>query len=510
MDTLLPARRLRRIARLLLLSASLALDACASLPRSDVQPAVGPIRVAGVRGPLSRRRARQVLARLAAEAPGAGSLRRHLAIEQAIADSPLYTDSYVRVLRDGNETFPALFAAIRAARSYVHLEYYIFEDVICDGERLSDLLLRKRQQGVAVSLIYDGIGSLDTPATLFAQLQAAGVQMVEFNPPNPFKGDAPWSINDRDHRKILVADGTVAIIGGINLSTAYERGPSGSRQPAAAEPDSPQQQPWRDTDLEIHGAAVRELDRLFHEHWREQDGAALTDPTAEPAAPAAAPAAATALTTARVTATTAATAATAVTAVTAATAATAARADDGEVVRIIGSSPRRLAARYYVTVLSAIRNAERSVWITCAYFVPTHEEVQDLKRAARRGVDVRLLVPSESDSSPALIVQRSHYAGLLKAGVHIYERDDAILHSKTMVVDGVWSIVGSSNFDNRSVLFNDEVDAVVIGRETGARLQAMFQQDLQHAHPVEAADWQHRSLGTRAREIFWRVWEQLL
>ncbi len=126
--------------------------------------------------------------------------------------------------------------------------------------------------------------------------------------------------------------------------------------------------------------------------------------------------------------------------------------------------------------------------------MPTHQESQALLRAARRGVDVRLLLPSHSDSFPALAVQHSHYHAMLRAGVKIYEREDGILHSKTVVADGVWSIVGSSNFDHRSVLFNDEVDAVVIGAHTGAELEQYFQQDLQHAQRIEAASWGRRPL----------------
>jgi cardiolipin synthase len=161
-------------------------------------------------------------------------------------------------------------------------------------------------------------------------------------------------------------------------------------------------------------------------------------------------------------------------------------------------------------VISAIRNAESSIWITGAYFVPTHQEKEGLIAAARRGVDVRLLLPSRSDSGPALAVQHSHYEELLRAGVKIYERDDGILHSKTMVIDQVWSIVGSSNFDHRSVLFNDEVDAVVLGKETGERLAGDFKADLQHAQAVDPEQWRHRSALEHLRENFWRLWEQLL
>jgi hypothetical protein len=167
-------------------------------------------------------------------------------------------------------------------------------------------------------------------------------------------------------------------------------------------------EPWHDVDLQIDGPAVRELKQLFEQHWISQGGAALAELIAS------------------------------VEALTA-------RGD--EVVRIIGSQGgQRLTPRYYATLISAIRSAATHIWVTAAYFVPTHQEYRALARAARRGVDVRLLLPSHSDSAPALAAQHSHYAELLKAGVKIYERSDGILHSKTVVVDGVWSIVGSSNF----------------------------------------------------------------
>ena len=166
--------------------------------------------------------------------------------------------------------------------------------------------------------------------------------------------------------------------------------------------------------------------------------------------------------------------------------------------------------RYYATLLSAIRTATTRIWIEAAYFVPTHQERLALGRAARRGVDVRLLLPSTTDSKAALAVQHANYGAMLHGGVKIYEREDGILHSKTAVMDSVWSVIGSSNFDHRSVLFNDEVDAVVLSAATGATLEQDFLQDLQHAHQVDYATWRRRPEREKIREEFWRLWQQML
>jgi cardiolipin synthase len=450
-----------------------ALAGCAHIPEVPERVstgAAGEIQVQGARGALSQRATAAVLKRLAAQAPDTGALQRHLVIEQSIAGGPLYTGNRITVLRDGPDTFAATFAAIHQAQHYLYLEYYIFEEVSCNGEQLSDLLIARQQQGVQIDLIYDGIGSLNTPAALFDRLRSAGIRVREFNPIH----SSPLSINDRDHRKILIADGQQALIGGVNLSHDYESGSgpgaSGSGDESAAAKPAATQEPWHDVDLQIDGPAVRELKHLFEQHWLGQGGGqdGLAEDDGTPGA----------------------------------------RGD--QVVRILGSVGGQLTPRYYATLISAIRSAATHVWVTAAYFVPTHQEHRALKRAARAGVDVRLLLPSHSDSPPALAAQQSHYADLLASGVRIYERDDGILHSKTVVVDGVWSIVGSSNFDHRSVLFNDEVDAVVISGATGTQLEQYFQQDLQHATAIDSEQWRRRPFTRKLRERFWRLWEQWL
>jgi len=148
--------------------------------------------------------------------------------------------------------------------------------------------------------------------------------------------------------------------------------------------------------------------------------------------------------------------------------------------------------------------------LSAAYFVPSHQEKEDLEAAARRGVDVRLLLPDASDSARAIAVAHSHYSDLLEAGVKIYETHNLVLHSKTVVIDGVWSVVGSSNFDQRSVLFNDEVDAVVLGSATAQQLQKLFEDDRKNASQIDLATWTNRPFGQKAEEFFARFWQNLL
>jgi cardiolipin synthase len=445
------------------------LTACASVrdvvPTNEAAPQ-STTQIIGARGPLTVGQSKALLSRIATEAGDAGILRRHLAIEEAVAETPLVAGNSIRLLADGEETFPAMFAAIKQAKQHINLEYYIFEDVESGGEHLGDLLMSKRQEGVAVNIIYDSYGSDSTAADFFARLKAADINIVEFNPVNPLDARSGYSLNDRDHRKMLVVDGAKAIVGGINLSTTYQ---SSSLGKSGAPKDKPEQH-WRDTDLEIEGPVVAQLQSLFVEHWSQQKGPPLASEGFFPAVP----------------------------------------AKGTEVVRIIGSTPDHAVPRYYVALLSATRNAEKSIWLSAAYFVPTKEEQEDLIAAARRGVDVRLLLPGDSDSAMAMSVAHSHYAALLESGVKIYETQDLVLHSKTAVIDGVWTVVGSSNFDRRSVLFNDEVDALVLGSASAQELQKMFESDIRNAQQIDLASWNARPLAQKVKELYARIWQDWL
>jgi cardiolipin synthase len=377
-------------------------------------------------------------------------------VNHTIPSALVSTGNNLRVLRDGAETLPAMFAAIRGARRYVHLEYYVIEDVHLRGESLFDLLIAKCKSGVQVAIIFDPVGSSRTPSDFFSGLHGHGVHLLSFNPVNPFKSCSLYAPNCRDHRKILIADGTVAIVGGINMSRSYER-PRVQRR-------------WRDTDLQVEGPAVAQLQSLFLEHWSSHGGTALEERGFYPPL---------------------------------------ARRGQ-ERVAIVGSNSQNGGARFYDVLLAALRAANHRIWITAGYFLPTVALMRELAQAASRHVDVRLLLPSHNDSVAALAVQRSTYAGLLDAGVAILERNSVILHSKSAVIDQSWSCVGTTNIDARSVRYNDEVDAIVLGTRTAQTLAQLFLDDVAQAQPIEPVAWKSRPVTQKLCEVFWRPWKSLL
>ena len=227
---------------------------------------------------------------------------------------------------------------------------------------------------------------------------------------------------------------------------------------------------WRDTDLKLRGPVVAELQKLFLATWEQQKGSALASKNYFPPLQNAGP----------------------------------------HVVRAIGSSPEEPYSQIYATLLSAIGSAENSVRITNAYFVPDPQLLEALTAAARRGVDVSLILPSQTDSWLVFHAGRRFYARLLRAGVKIFERQGVILHSKTALIDGVWATVGSTNLDWRSFLHNHELNAVVLGADFGRQLQAMFDRDLAASEAITLEAWQRRGLDLRVKELFARAWEYWL
>jgi cardiolipin synthase len=446
----------------------LLLAGCASVPNIDsvVDNAAGRPKIVGARGPLSAAASRAILDKLKAEAGETDVMQRHLALEGALADAPISVGNDVRVLASGEAAFDAFFAAMTGAQSSINIEYFTVEDIEQKGQHLGDLLSEKVKAGVAVNVIYDSVGSAGTPGEFFTRLKDAGVHVVDFNPASPFKAKGKYKPNDRDHRKILVVDGKVAVIGGVNMSKVYASLPTLDGDKKNSPPVT-----WKDTDIKIEGPAVAELQKLYVATWKSQKGEAPDESRMFPQP----------------------------------------ETKGNEIVHIMGSSPDSARVPpYYASLLSAVRNAEIRIWATIAYFVPTHTEMEDLIDAARRGVDVRLLMPGKSDSPLTAKAGHSRYGELLANGVKIYETKDSMMHSKTVVVDGVWSVVGSSNLDHRSVIYNNEVDAVILGRETAGQLEASFQEEIAKATPIDLATWKRRPVPQRFKEFFAKLWQNML
>ena len=443
------------------------LSACSALPRivPDMEFSRAAPRLEGARGPLSAARSKQILDGLRAGGQDTDVLGRHLALEAALSDSPLVAGNKVQLLQDGPSTYRAMFAAIAAARDNINMETYILDDDEV-GTRFAAALIEKQRHGVQVNLIRDSVGTLDTPAAFFKNLSDAGISVLEFNPVNPLTAKVGWDVNQRDHRKLLIVDGKTAFLGGINISSVYSGG--SFSQHSKKRPGG--KLPWRDTDLQIDGPVVAEFQKLFLETWEKQKGPALAKRQYYPPL---------------------------------------ARRGD-EVVHAIGGSPDEPYSLIYATLISAIDSAENEVLLTNAYFVPDPQLIASLNGAVARGVDVKIVVPAATDSALVFNAGRSHYEALLRGGVKIYERQNALLHAKTALIDGVWSTVGSTNLDWRSFLHNQEVNAVVLGNDFGQRMRAAFDADLAESKQITLAQWERRSPLQRIKETFARLWQYWL
>ncbi len=432
-------------------------------PRSSPPPAHAP-RVLGAYGALPPAAQVAVLRKLEREG-STGLLARHLAQMENELDAPLVRGNEARLLVDGPATYGAMFEAINRARDHINLQTYILE-ADGPGARLAAQLIRKRGEGVKVNVLYDSVGSMATPAEYFDRLRAAGITVCEFNPINALNARPKgWRINNRDHRKILVVDGEVAFTGGINISGVYSAGSSGGRRTAPSRHEG-----WRDTDITARGPIVMEFQREFVAAWTQQRCDPLPKASYYPR-----------------------------------------NVERGEwVMRLVASDPTEGPSQMFVALMSAIDHAEHKVWLTYGYFAPDAATIDALKGAAARGVDVRLVLPGFSDFWAPFYAGRSHYSDLLEAGVRIYERRDALLHAKTAVIDGVWSSVGSTNLDWRSLVHNYEADVIVLGTAFAQELEHLFARDLEASQEITLAEWDRRDLVERAREWFARRWAYLL
>ncbi len=367
-----------------------------------------------------------------------------------LADADPHTGTSVEVLTNGDAFYEAELEAIGAARSHVCLEAYIFQK----GEiatRFIQALTERARAGVRVRIVLDAVGSFNTWRSTFRELIAAGGEVHWYM---PLRWYNLTRFNNRTHRELLIVDGTVGFLGGAGVADHWYR----ARRNRAR---------WRDTMVRIKGHAVASLQSVFSENWLEASGELLTGERYYPQCDAAGSAAA----------------------------------------MVIDSTPSAgRATRARMLFQTLIAGACRSIHITTPYFLPDRGARQALIDAVvKRGVEVKIIVPGKH--SDHLLTRRSSrrlYGDLLKHGAQIYEYQPSMIHTKSMVVDGVWSVVGSTNFDSRSFGLNDEANLAALDEELAGRLERDFQWDLADSRRITHRDWRRRSPFERVHE--WLGW----
>ena len=360
---------------------------------------------------------------------------------------PVTFGNRVTLYARGREAFNAMVEAIDGAKDHVNLESYILQaDAV--GRRFADALARKAAEGVVVNLTVDGAGCWGVPDEFFEDLRDRGVRVLVYNPVHPWRvHHGRWVLNRRNHRKILVVDGRTGFTGGLNIGDEYDN-------------DGGTPGRWKDTHERVEGPAVKYLQRVFMgARWhKEGDAVAPADyfpPLKEVGLHA---------------------------------------------VRVLPTNP--ILGRPYVRIVlrRAIHAARRTIHATQAYFLPDERVMWSLRSAAGRGVEIGLVTPSVSDVPLALHAGRSTYGRLLRRGVAIHELQGQVLHSKGVVVDGEWSILGSANMDIRSFRINHEVSLDVLGRDFAEQAEDVYRRDLALSKPVDPGEWARRPLARKVKE----------
>ncbi|MBI5209753.1 MAG: cardiolipin synthase ClsB [Elusimicrobia bacterium] len=358
--------------------------------------------------------------------PGSGDLAR---------DPALYEDgNRVTLLTDGAEIFRLMLEAIDSAQESVNLETYVFGDDLT-GREFARRLAAKARAGVKVRLIVDSVGSLDTAPLLLGRLRNAGVRVLEYHPVAPWR--PRWSWGKRDHRKILVVDGTVGFTGGVNIADAHlpvEKGGAG----------------WRDCHVRVEGPAAFALERVFRSAWFLEGRRWFASPGHPDHKP-------------------------------------------GDAKVWVAANLEWLhRLRIRSAYLHVLRAARQEVIIANAYFIPDRGIRRALVAAARRGVKVRLLLPGRSDVAAVWYASRRRYEMLLRDGVEIYEWRGPMLHSKAAVVDRRWCSVGSYNLDHRSLMHNLEVNAHILDEGVAGHLAAVLEADIVRSREISLEVWRRR------------------
>jgi cardiolipin synthase A/B len=371
----------------------------------------------------------------------------------ALTGTALTTGNSFQVLVNGDRIFPSMLDAIRRARSQISFETYI-----CSAGAIADqftvAIEEATRRGVRCHMVLDAIGSKDLGDHL-DRLRRAGCAVGTFNVPRWYSFE---ELNYRTHRKVLVVDGVVGFIGGVGVADYW----AGDAQ----DPDR-----WRDTQVRMEGPSVKYLEAGFYENFAEtvRPVTPLFEPPVVPFAP-----------------------------------------NVEERTLVIWSSPVGGSSNMKLLYLVSIAAARKTLDICSPYFLTDESTGWAIQRAVDRGVRVRILVEGDiTDAKPVKYAGRAAYEHLLSRGVEIYEYRPTLMHAKVMVVDGIWSVFGSANFDNRSLELNDELNAAVSDAPLAARFTSDFESDIRRASRLNLDEWRRRSRLEKAREKFWSMFGEV-
>lgn len=369
----------------------------------------------------------------------------------ALTGSALQGGNRIDILENGVEIFPSMLAAIRAARETINLEFYIY----WDGEisrTFAELLAEKSRAGVDVKVILDAVGSAPMSAEMIDFMRANGVDLEWYH---PIRWYTLSRVNHRTHRKLLIVDGKVGFAGGVGIADEWMG-------------DAEDSDHWRETMVRVEGPAVIQMQFAFMDNWVKSRGEILTGLSYYPECK---------------------------------------RAGEN-LAQVIKSSPSEGVSSVKLLYTISIVSAKQSILINNAYFIPDRDTIRALEGAVRRGVTVKVIVPGVRTDTPIVRqASRWHYEMLLRRGIQIFEYQKTMMHSKTMVVDGIWTTIGSSNFDDRSFRLNDEVNVNIYDEGIAAQMEEMFERDLARSVEIKLGRFQRRSVLARIKEGAARIFK---
>ena len=377
---------------------------------------------------------------------------------ERIFQSKFSSATHIQLLWKGKESFETIFDAIKEAKRFICLQFYIFKDDET-GRALSELLKEKSRQGVKVLLLYDHFGSFGTPISFWKEMRRAGIPI---RASHPFKWTAPFHYVHRDHRKLIVIDSQKAFTGGLNIANEY----SGLHLRRKS-------RGWRDTGIMIEGSIVKELLETFKRSWTTWRGEKIVfrQEGVEPHA----------------------------------------KKEKGRIPALpIFVYSRRGRKRMRNLLRHSIETAKATISLTTAYFIPSRRMIALLEDAVRRRVRVRLLVPGKSDVPAASYAGRAFFTRLLKSGIEIYTYRGEMLHAKTYVFDQCWSIVGSTNLDYQSLIYNDEGNIGILDAPFASKMIEIFEEDLKESLRIDLEEWHRRPLLEKLKEHFFALFKKRL